>query len=313
MQQRRASPAAQDCAPASCRSRCRDRRSTGPGEFLRARRPRPAPRANRRCRAPRRHRSGCPAWCAARLAHASGPPATPFRQPSAIAFASWVSAETSLMMCAPSWAARRITSALRVSIERRARLCLARACRTGNTRRHSSSRSTASEPGRVDSPPMSRMSAPSASSRSACSIAASAARKRPPSEKLSGVTLTMPMISGLSSARPATGGRGSTQALEQRLQGGIGRARQLIGAHQPTADRFAIPLDELGRSEPQIIAACHNERTLPVHVRKRGTGEQFSVRAYVETSRHSMFQCSGLGRADRRRPTLSLDRAGLLQ
>ena len=48
-------------------------------------------------------------------------------------------------------------------------------------------------PGRVDSPPMSRMSAPSSSSRSACSTARSGRRNAPPSENESGVTLTTPM------------------------------------------------------------------------------------------------------------------------
>ena len=60
-----------------------------------------------------------------------------------------------------------------------------------------------------------------------------------------------------------------THACEHGLHAGIGRARQLIGADQPTADRFAIPLDEFGRSELQIIAAGHHERPLPVHARKR--------------------------------------------
>ena len=77
----------------------------------------------------------------------------------------------------------------------RARPSLASRSITGTTRRSSSSSATGSAPGRVDSPPTSRMSAPSAASRSPCSTAASASRNSPPSENESGVTLTTPMIS----------------------------------------------------------------------------------------------------------------------
>ena len=118
------------------------------------------------------------------------------------------SAATSLMMRAPASAARRMTSALRVSMEMGTPTCLARAATTGMTRRTSSSAATGSAPGRVDSPPMSRISAPSASSCRLCATAAPGSSHRPPSEKLSGVTLTIPMRRGRSMARPAMGGRG---------------------------------------------------------------------------------------------------------
>ena len=65
---------------------------------------------------------------------------------------------------------------------------------TGSTRAISSSAATAAAPGRVDSPPMSRRSAPSNASRSPWAIAASASENAPPSENESGVTLTTPMI-----------------------------------------------------------------------------------------------------------------------
>ncbi len=58
----------------------------------------------------------------------------------------------------------------------------------------------ASAPGRLDSPPRSSRSAPSATSASACRTASSASKRRPPSEKLSGVTLTMPITSGTGSS-----------------------------------------------------------------------------------------------------------------
>src|SRR5262249_36452751 len=51
-------------------------------------------------------------------------------------------------------------------------------------------------PGRVDSPPISTIAQPCAAMRFACATAASAARKRPPSENESGVTLRIPMTTG---------------------------------------------------------------------------------------------------------------------
>ncbi len=52
----------------------------------------------------------------------------------------------------------------------------------------------------------------------------SGSAKAPPSEKLSGVTLTMPMTSGRSSARPAQGARGALSAASRACQ--FGRARR---------------------------------------------------------------------------------------
>ena len=67
---------------------------------------------------------------------------------------------------------------------------------TGNTRASSASSGTAGLPGRVDSPPMSRMSAPSSSSCSQWRSAAAVEAWAPPSEKESGVTFTMPITRG---------------------------------------------------------------------------------------------------------------------
>src|SRR5207244_1317479 len=66
---------------------------------------------------------------------------------------------------------------------------------TGITRRNSSSAAIGSAPGRVDSPPTSTMSAPSAAIFRPCSMAFSAAKNFPPSENESGVTFNTPMIS----------------------------------------------------------------------------------------------------------------------
>jgi len=72
---------------------------------------------------------------------------------------------------------------------------------TGTTRANSSAATTGSAPGRVDSAPMSRLSAPAAIRVRACATASAVSKNRPPSEKLSGVTLTTPMTEG----RPRAG------------------------------------------------------------------------------------------------------------
>src|SRR5512135_633638 len=115
------------------------------------------------------------------------------------------SARMSLMIAAPASRARRATSALVVSTEIGAPTRGASASTTGTTRRSSSSAETGSAPGRLDSPPMSSRSAPSSTRRRACATASSRVQARPPSEKLSGVTLTIPMTRGTRSvtiARP---------------------------------------------------------------------------------------------------------------
>ena len=70
---------------------------------------------------------------------------------------------------------------------------------TGSTRACSSAGSTGSAPGRVDSPPTSITSAPSATRRRPCAAASAGSRYRPPSENESGVTFTTPITSGSTS------------------------------------------------------------------------------------------------------------------
>ena len=67
---------------------------------------------------------------------------------------------------------------------------------TGSTRSSSRSTEMPSEPGRVDSPPMSTTAAPSAAWRRPSSMASAGSRNRPPSENESGVTLTTPISAG---------------------------------------------------------------------------------------------------------------------
>ena len=102
----------------------------------------------------------------------------------------------SLMISAPAWTACLRHERLR-SIDRDGRAGL-RAQRSdhGHDAAQLLLRSTGSENGRVLSPPTSRMSAPSAIICSPCSTAVSASKKCPPSEKLSGVTLIMPISNG---------------------------------------------------------------------------------------------------------------------
>ena len=90
------------------------------------------------------------------------------RQPLAAATSrlagSWARAETSLIRRAPACAARRITSALRVSMETGTRARLAKTLDDGQHAPAFFLDVDRSAPGRVDSPPTSRISAPSASS-----------------------------------------------------------------------------------------------------------------------------------------------------
>jgi len=103
---------------------------------------------------------------------------------------------TSLMISAPAWMAAWATADFEVSMEIGTAVCEESARITGNTRRSSSSASTGWEYGRVLSPPMSSRSAPWATSSSPWAIAAPESKNLPPSEKLSGVTLTIPIKSG---------------------------------------------------------------------------------------------------------------------
>ncbi len=89
---------------------------------------------------------------------------TPYSEATVARSASSRKAPTSLMIEAPASRARRATAALVVSMDIGIEIRLARASITGTTRRISSSTDTESENGRVDSPPISMISAPSCSS-----------------------------------------------------------------------------------------------------------------------------------------------------
>ena len=107
---------------------------------------------------------------------------------------------TSFRMDTPSRTQIFATAAWRVSTDMMAVGALARIPRiTGTILWASSSGVTGLEPGRVDSPPTSMMSAPSSSICSARSTAAAGSRFSPPSLNESGVTLRMPMTRGRAS------------------------------------------------------------------------------------------------------------------
>src|SRR5258705_7908724 len=91
------------------------------------------------------------------------------------------------------------------------------------------------------------MSAPPATTRSACTIAIVGSRKRPPSEKESGVTLSTPITSGRPSAssrvsgwRGATGAGAGVSTVRPRLMRPLIAyfQRQFLGQLDPAADRF---------------------------------------------------------------------------
>ena len=114
---------------------------------------------------------------------------------------SKVSADTSFQISAPARMAASATSGLRVSMEimgpiSKSRVASRSSMMTGTVRRTSSLTLISSAPGRVLSPPMSIISAPWSISSNACFTATSRLSYRPPSEKLSGVTLRMPIICG---------------------------------------------------------------------------------------------------------------------
>src|SRR6267142_4564461 len=163
--------------------------------------------------------AGSPFMCMRQTAHLL------FRTAS-MAPGAW-SACTSLIIEAPASSAARITAGRRVSTDTQRSRILST---TGMMRSSSSASETGAAPGRVDSPPTSTMSAPSSASRRACAIAASRSRKRPPSEKESGVTFTTPITKGLSSGNENLPQRSPAADFRGASLGGCGRRGGALGA-----------------------------------------------------------------------------------
>src|SRR5262249_33742206 len=111
-------------------------------------------------------------------------------------------------------------------------------------RASSSVSATGVAPGRVDSPPMSTMAQPCAAIALAWAIAASAARKRPPSEDGSGVTLRMPITAAWA---PIRFRKASRLARWSARIGLVPRVRRLATpAHDAPFRMLGDPLGEIG-------------------------------------------------------------------
>ena len=178
---------------------------------------------------------------------------TPWSAASRASASSSPTPQTSLMRSAPAARATSAMAGLVVSTligvsGRAARI----AAMTGTTRARSSSALTATWPGRVDSPPMSRMSAPSATIRRAWATAAStgspaagASTRRPSPENESGVTLRMPITYVRSPQRNVAGPMrvvprssvASVMAVRVRAPGREDRGRRPGGCAPPRRDR----------------------------------------------------------------------------
>ena len=124
---------------------------------------------------------------------------------------------------------------------------LANSRTTGMTRAISSSGGTGDAPGRVDSPPTSKISAPASSMAWPAAIAALASKCRPPSEKLSGVMLRIPITRGRNAAMPAKGaGRAVTASISSPHSSG-NAATGRVAISRPSSTSRA---SEKARSPP---------------------------------------------------------------
>ena len=135
------------------------------------------------------------------------------------------------------------TSAFVVSMLTGTPASAARRSTTGqHPRRSRPRRRPARRPGRVDSPPTSRRSAPAATSARPWATAASGSRKRPPSEKESGVTFTTPMTAGRVSQTDPHSNTGGSVPVGADANGAIRglsgrRGQPPAGASGPPAGR----------------------------------------------------------------------------
>jgi len=111
---------------------------------------------------------------------------------------------------------------------------------TGTTRAASASAPTRAAPGRVDWPPMSRMSAPAAASARPAASALAADVMRPPSLKLSGVTFSTP----ITCVRPCAAAARAAHRARKGVRsppGALAHARHAPSAH--TSCGSYLPFD----------------------------------------------------------------------
>src|SRR5262249_23331706 len=173
---------------------------------------------------------------------------------------------TSLTMAARAASAHAATSAFMVSMETGTPGATT-AGTTGARRRIPSAIGTATALpyGRVDPAPISSPSAPSAIIRRAWSMAAAGSRKRPPSEKESGVTLSTPITIGRPSASRRASGSGDF--FSSRAEPATGRTsvmavalrRSREGCQAPTARGLGLSIRDFLGQLPGVLDPAHHE------------------------------------------------------
>ena len=210
------------------------------------------------------------ASCAARPACASGRPARRVRPPPR-ARRRACSAQTSLIIDAP--ASDRLAHDLRPCWYRSksAHRKLANAPRSPASRgRAPRLFETARAPGRVDSPPMSMMSAPSSIMRGLRERRGESI-ERPPSENESGVTLRMPMTAAawaieIERSRCIRGIENHCGRDKGRTRRAGTRARESLCSLGRTADRRSLQAGRIGRRRPP---GCRTRRPRPAATARR--------------------------------------------
>mmetsp|Transcript_17767 Transcript_17767/g.35480 ORF Transcript_17767/g.35480 Transcript_17767/m.35480 type:complete len:265 (-) Transcript_17767:287-1081(-) len=179
--------------------------------------------------------------------------------------------ETSLIISAPAPTAARAHAAWRVSMEIGTSETRRSASMRGTVRCISSSGCTSLAPGRVLSPPMSMMSAPSSAIRTAEATATSISRSRPrpPSEKLSGVAFRIPMTTLRSIRSTRSRGSGTTTAPLSLS----GRAARISCSVRPPVRKPPPSRSDRGASTNSLPRkrGCGTSRSTPSPISPRST------------------------------------------
>ena len=210
-------------------------------------------------------RARCPACASAR-------PARRPRSTTCSAAPSWRSAVTSLTISRPGLQRRRHGGGVAGVDARPARRGRGRGPPAGCGGSPPPA-VTGAAPGRVLSPPMSRMSAPASSIAWPRAMAAAVSAARPSPEKLSGVTLTMPMTSG----RPGSAARCPAKGGGRRVSAGS-RSCQSSGIACTGRMPRSAPAS-ISRTRAKAAVAALQRQGEPVAGRKK------SRRAFEKTQR----------------------------
>ena len=113
--------------------------------------------------------------------------------------------------------------------------------------------------GRVNSPPTSRIAAPWLAMRTPASTALDGSSNCPPSEKLSGVTLRMPITCGWSRRMVRSPSCKRLSSGDQPLPGHFRIGRHVVDRLEQSLDR-----DQLGRDAPRAVPLNRFDRGEPV-------------------------------------------------